>query len=81
MPTSVPEPRARIAARNGWKVAARPVLLISKVSRITSRSSRSAVSMPTLMPALAMTTSGRPCAAKQRWAAAMNSSVRRTSAA
>ena len=42
-----------------------PRLLVSKVARITSRSSKSAVSMPTLMPALAITTSGRPCAAMQ----------------
>src|SRR5438874_1035301 len=31
------------------------------MARITSRSSNSAVSMPMLMPALAITTSGRPC--------------------
>ena len=34
-----------------------------RCARITSRSARTAVSMPTLMPALAITTSGTPCCA------------------
>jgi hypothetical protein len=46
------------------------MLLVAKCRAITSMSSRSAVSMPTLMPALAITTSGRPCAAMQAWPAA-----------
>ena len=81
MPTSVPARRALIAATNGWKVAAMPRLLVSKVARITSRSSNSAVSMPTLMPALAITTSGRPCAAMQARPASTIAATSRTSAA
>ena len=60
MPTRVPLPRSRMADTKGWKVAARPVLLRARVRAITSRSSRSLVSMPMLTPALAITTSGRP---------------------
>ena len=80
-PTSVPAPRSRIGARNGWKVAARPTLLMASVSAITSMSSRRAVSMPTLMPALAITTSGRPCSAMHWRPAPTMLSVRCTSAA
>ena len=47
---------------------------------MTSMSSRSAVSMPTLMPALAITTSGTPCAAMQAWPAATMASMTATSA-
>ncbi|MCY1523945.1 hypothetical protein D9M68_588590 [compost metagenome] len=65
MPTSVPLPRRAMAVTKGWKVAAMPVLLVAKVRAITSMSSLSAVSMPMLMPALAITTSGRPWVARQ----------------
>ena len=82
MPTSRPAAALRASrATKGWKVAAMPRLLVSKVARITSRSASSAVSMPTLMPALAITTSGRPCAAMQAWPAATMLSTSRTSAA
>ena len=81
MPTKVPEPRCRMRRRNGWKVAARPVLLVAKVSRMTSRSWRSPLSMPTLMPALAITTSGRPWRSMQATPAATMLSVSATSAA
>ena len=60
MPTSVPCRRARIGAMKGWKVAARPSTLMSNTSRTTARSSARLKSTPTLMPALATTTSGRP---------------------
>ena len=52
-PGDVTLPRERIAAKKGWKVAARPMLLIAKVSRITSRSPRISVSTPMLMPVFA----------------------------
>ena len=81
MPTRAPLPRARMGAMKGWKVAAMPTLLVAKVRAMTSRSSRSAVSMPTLMPALAITTSGTPCCAMQTCAAASMLSMSATSAA
>ena len=56
------------------------MLLVAKVRAITSRSSRTAVSMPTLMPALAITTSGTPCCAMQAAPAATMLSVSATSA-
>ena len=60
-------------AMKGWKVAAMP----SDVGLVGRRASprdrrRTAVSMPTLMPALAITTSGRPWAAMQAWPAAID---------
>ena len=80
MPTSRPERRSCIAATKGWKVEAMPRTLVSSVTRITSRSAGSAVSMPTLMPALAMTTSGTPWAAMQALPAATIAAMSRTSA-
>ncbi len=80
MPTSVPLPRSRIAAMKGWKVAAMPTLLTASVRAMTSMSARSAVSMPTLMPALATTTSGTPWRARQAWPAATTLSMSATSA-
>ncbi len=65
---------------NGWKVAAMPMLLVAKVRAMTSISARTAVSMPTLMPALAITTSGSPWRAMQSWPAAMMLSGTDTSA-
>ena len=47
---------------------------------MTSRSARSAVSMPMLMPALAITTSGTPCATRQARPAATMLSMTATSA-
>lgn len=80
MPTSRPLPRRTIARTKGWKVAIRPTLLVAKVRAITSMSSRSPVSMPTLMPALAITTSGRPCCSMHALPAATMLSVWATSA-
>ena len=80
MPTSRPLPRSHIGATKGWKVAAKPMLLVAKVCAITSRSARSAVSMPTLIPALAITTSGSPWRARQASAAATMLSTCATSA-
>lgn len=80
MPTSAPLPRSTMPATNGWKVAAIPRLLVAKVCAMTSRSSRSAVSMPTLMPAFAITTSGSPSSAMQALPAAMMLSACATSA-
>jgi hypothetical protein len=81
MPTRVPAPRCTMGEMKGWKVAARPTLLTAKVRTMTSRSSRRALSMPMLMPALAMTTSGRPWACRQAWPAATMASMSATSAA
>ncbi|MNU05593.1 hypothetical protein D3C72_2504530 [compost metagenome] len=69
-----------MACTKGWKVAASPTLLTAKVRASTSRSERSAVSMPMLMPALAITTSGTPWRAMQSVPAATMLSVSATSA-
>ncbi|MNW00590.1 hypothetical protein D3C71_1961040 [compost metagenome] len=69
-----------MASTNGWKVAATPMLLVAKVRAMTSISSRTAVSMPTLIPALAMTTSGKPWRAKHSVPAATMLSITATSA-
>ena len=81
IPTRRPLPRRRMGSMNGWKVAAVPVLLVANRRAITSRSSRTALSMPMLMPALAITTSGTPRVARQSCAALTMLSVSATSAA
>ena len=81
MPTKAPLRRWHMAAKKGWNVAAMPRLLVSKVARSTSRSAASAVSMPMLMPALAITTSGTPCAAITARPMAAIAARSRTSAA
>ena len=80
MPTSRPLPRCTMARTKGWNVAAAPTVLVAKTRAMVSRSARSAVSTPTLMPALAITTSGTPWCRTQASPAATMLSMLETSA-
>ena len=71
MPTSVPEPRSRIALTKGAKVSYIAVTFTSTMRLNTCSSPVSPVTVPALIPALAITTSGAPsCATKARAAPA-----------
>ena len=60
MPTRMPPPAARIGAMKGSKVSTIASRLTSTIRRNTARSSPVPVTVPALMPALAITMSGAP---------------------
>ena len=66
MPTSVPWRAAFMASRKGAKLSKTPCTFTARMRAKTARSSGSSVSVPTLMPALAITMSGAPCSVTKR---------------
>lgn len=86
MPTSVPpgrpgSARASMGPTKGCRVWSTPIQLVSITAAKAGRSPASRRSVPTEMPALAITTSGTPATAMNAEAASCIDRASRTSAA